>query len=72
VEDTRGTGCCIVRFRAYLRWAIAKIGVPVRPSLKLVVPAAAVALIAAAPSLAATATHGAHIARPSAALRGSV
>jgi pro-kumamolisin-like protein/subtilase family protein len=46
--------------------------VPVRSSLKLVVPAAAVALIAAAPSLAATAKHPAHVARPSAALRGSV
>ena len=43
-----------------------------RPSLKLVVPATAVALIAAAPSLAATAKHPARVARPSAALRGSV
>ncbi len=43
-----------------------------RPSLKMVVPAAAVALIAAAPSLAATGTHRAHVARPSAALHGSV
>ena len=43
-----------------------------RPSLKLVVPAAAVALIAAAPSLAATTKHPAKAARPSAALPGSV
>jgi len=41
----------------------------VRPSLKLLVPAAALALIAAPPSLAATAKHAA---RPSAAVPGSV
>jgi len=44
----------------------------VRPSLKLLVPAAAVALIAAAPSTAAAGTHRAHVARPSATLHGSV
>ena len=43
-----------------------------RPSLKLLVPAAAVALLAAAPSMAAAGTHRVALARPSAALRGSV
>ena len=43
-----------------------------RPSLKLLVPAAAVALLAAAPSMAAAGTDRVPAARPSAALRGSV